>query len=281
MFKNSIFDDYKKIGVSVHEASAELSMIMEYLNIDPLKDIKYGDFTKAEKEKINDIVEKRIKTQQPLQQILGFGYFMGEKFLVNKNTLIPRPETEILVRECSKLVSKDSKVLDIGTGTGCIAIEIRKLTGAKVDAVDISEHAIQLARKNAQNHNVHCNFIISDLFSEIKGKYDLIVSNPPYIPISQKDTLSLTVKKYEPEIALYAKDALGIEFYEKIINSAVTFLNNGGYLAFELGINQYQHIEKLFSPQGFSNIKIFKDLDNIERVTIAQHFLKNSFQENL
>ena len=206
---------------------------------------------------------------------------MGERFLVNENVLIPRPETEILVKECSKLISKDSKVLDIGTGTGCIAIEISKLTGAEVDAVDISEHAVELAKKNAQKHNVNCNFYVSDLFCNVKNKYDLIVSNPPYIPISQKDTLSLTVKNFEPDIALFTKDEFGTEFYEKIIKSSVTFLNNGGYLAFELGISQFGHVEKLLKQQDFSNIKFFKDLDNIERVTIAQHFLKNSFQDNL
>ena len=137
------------------------------------------------------------------------------------------------------------------------------------------------AKENAKRHGAKCNFFVSDLFSNINKKYDLIVSNPPYIPIRQKNTLSLTVKNFEPHNALFAKDIYGIEFYEKIINQSVTFLNKNGYLAFELGKGQYNYVRELFLRQNFSNIKIFKDLDNIERVTITQYFKKNSFQDNV
>ena len=281
MFKRKIFEEYKKIGIIGNEVSAEFNMILDSLNIDPIKEIKDGSFSESEKKAVLKIVEKRIQTQKPLQQILGFGYFMGEKFLVDKYTLIPRPETEILVNECLNLVSKNSRVLDIGTGTGCIAIQIAKFSGAKVDAIDISEHAIKTAKKNAKLHQVDCNFFVSDLFSNINHTYDLIVSNPPYIPISQKVSLDYKVRNFEPHAALFAKDSLGIEFYEKIINTSVTFLNNRSFLAFELGIGQFSFVNELLKAQGFSNIKNFKDLDNIERVTMAQHFKKNSFQDNL
>lgn len=271
MFKKKIFELYKTIGLNTNEASAEISMILDYLNIDKKREITDG-FSDEERRKIAEIVDKRVKTNCPLQYITGFAYFMGEKYFVDKNTLIPRPETEILVKACSKLVNKNSKVLDIGTGTGCIAIEIAKITNAKVDAIDISENALKIAQKNAKLHNVKCIFLKSDLFSNVKDKYDLIVSNPPYIPIKDIYKLSDVVKNYEPHDALFANDEYGIEFYEKIIKTSVTFLNNNGFLCFEIGINQTDIVSKILATKGFSEIKIIRDLNNIERVTIAKHF---------
>ena len=153
----------------------------------------------------------------PLQHIVGFGYFMGEKFFVNKHTLIPRPETEILVQECLKLIKPGAKILDVGTGTACIAIEISKNVEVMVDAVDISEKVLEIAKENAKLHNANCNFIQSDLFSNIKGKYDFIISNPPYIPIKDIENISDTVKNYEPNSSLFTKDELWIEFYLEFV----------------------------------------------------------------
>ena len=206
----------------------------------------------------------------PLQYILGFGYFMGEKYFVGKSTLIPRPETEILVRECAKLVGSISKVLDIGTGSGCIAIGISKLTGAEVDGIDISEGALNIARKNAEIHNVKCNFFYSDLFSAVREKYDLIVSNPPYIPVKEIENIENIVKNFEPHAALFVNDEFGIEFYEKITENSFTFLNKNGYLCFEVGINQSQKISEILQKKGFTDVKIIKDFDNTERVIIAK-----------
>lgn len=271
MFKKQIFDLYKNIDIPINEISAEISMILDYLSINPLKEYKDG-FSKKEEEKILEIVKKRIETGMPLQYILGFGYFMGEKFFVNHNTLIPRPETEILVKECTKLINKDSLILDIGTGSGCIAISISKLTGAKVDGVDISKGAINVAKKNAKYHNTECHFYYSDIFSKVDKKYDLIVSNPPYIPEKDKETIENNVKNFEPHAALFAKDEFGIEFYEKIINQSVTFLNKNGYLCFEFGMNQSSLICNILLRKGFSNIKKIKDFDDKDRVIIAKFF---------
>ncbi len=281
MFRQQIFDMYSTIGADKNEASAEINMILDYLEIDSLKELKGVDYTEDEKKNIKNIVKRRIETQIPLQYITGFGYFMGEKFSVNKYTLIPRPETEILVLECAKLVNKNSRILDIGTGSGCIAISLAKMTGAEIDAIDISEHALCVARENAKNKNVSCNFFKSDLFSNVKDKYDLIVSNPPYIPKKDFYTLSKTVADYEPHAALFTNDEFGMEFYKKIIFDSVTFLNNGGYLCFEAGINQAPKISMELEKNGYTNISTVKDINNIERVTIAQHFKKNTFQYNL
>ena len=269
MFKKKVFDLYKNLNMPVNEVSAEFLMILDYLKINPIKEIKEG-FSKSEEENILKIVTKRAETGMPLQYILGFGYFMGEKYYVDKNTLIPRPETEILVRECANLLNKESKVLDIGTGSGCIAIGISNLTGAKVDGVDISDAALKIARKNAKLHNADCNFFYSDLFSEVSGKYDLIVSNPPYIPAKDIDNTENIVKNFEPHAALFTKDDFGIEFYEKIIKKSFTFLNKNCYLSFEIGMNQADKISKILLEYGYTNIKIIKDLDNSERVIIAK-----------
>lgn len=271
MFKKEIFKKYKELGLTNNDISAELSMIYDYLEINPVNEFKSG-LSQAEIEKIIKIVNKRCHTQKPLQQILGFGYFMGEKFFVNNNTLIPRPETEILVKHCANLISKNSKVLDIGTGTGCIAIELNKLTNAECDAVDISKKALSVAKKNNKYHNTACRFFYSDLFSNVKKKYDLIVSNPPYIPKNAVSSVNTDVLRFEPHLALFTNDSFGIEFYKRIINDSFTFLNNNGYLAFELGINQYSLVKEYLEEKGFLNIQIFKDLDNIERIIISKKF---------
>ena len=275
MFKNEIFELYKKSGMTINEISAEYSMILDYLSINALKEIKDG-LSGDEKEKIINIVKKRTETGMPLQYIVGFGYFMGKKFFVNQNTLIPRPETEILVRECAKLVTKNIRVLDIGTGSGCIAIGLSKLTGAKVDGIDISNEALIIARKNAKLHNVDCNFFYSDLFTNVGEKYDFIVSNPPYIPISTIDTLEEHVKNFEPHAALFANDEFGIEYYKKIIEQSFTFLNKNGYLCFEAGLNQAGRISEILLENGFNDIRVVKDFDNTDRVIIAK-FCKKHF----
>ena len=269
MLKRKIYDEYKKLGIPQNEVNAEFNMILDYLNIDSLRVIKDG-FTAEEIKKIEEIVTKRIQSTKPLQHILGFGYFMGEKFFVNENTLIPRPETEILVSECSKLVDEKSHVLDIGTGSGCISISLAKLTCAKVDAVDISSNALEIAKKNAKFHKVNVNFFQSDLFSNVKNKYDLIVSNPPYIPISKRNELDDVVKNFEPHAALFANDEFGIDFYEKIISKAATFLNKTGYVGLELGINQAERVAEIFSQYGFKSPTIINDFDNIKRVIISK-----------
>lgn len=221
--------------------------------------------------KINLLIEKRLKTRAPIQHLLGYGYFMGEKFIVNPDVLIPRPETELLVNAVSKLNAET--ILDIGTGSGCIAIMLKKLTNKNITACDISAKSLEIARKNAENINVKVDFVESDLFSNIKKSFDIIVSNPPYIPYSEHHALDIEVKEHEPHLALFASDESGVEFYEKIIKNSHKHLNQGGFLAFEIGIGQAKAICELLKNNNFSKIQVLQDLAKIDRIIIAQkHF---------
>lgn len=258
-------------GIEKSEAQAEIDFILKYV-----LNIKFEDIILGKKiddnlfEKAFEIVKKRATTKQPLMQILGFTIFMDNKFLVSKDTLIPRVETELLIKTCQHLVNKNSKVLDIGCGTGIISIMLNKLTNCNVDSCDISSEALKIAKANSQNLNTNVKFFKSDLFENIQDKYDLIVSNPPYIPIKEMEKLQKEVKDFEPHQALFANDEQGIDFYKKIIQNSRKFLNKSGFLAFEIGINQSILVEDLFLSNNFQNVKIYKDLNNIERVITAQ-----------
>ncbi len=191
-----------------------------------------------EVERIREMV-KRKGNGEPLQYINGYEYFYGLKFNVNKNVLIPRPDTEILVEEClSKIKKVDRpKILDIGTGSGAISVAIGKnREDSQILAADISKEAIETAKINSEeNHVKNIKFVESDVFSNINyRKFDLIVSNPPYIPEYEYIELMREVKDFEPKLALTAEDD-GYYFYKKIILSAWEYLNDSGILAFETG----------------------------------------------
>lgn len=258
-------------GIEKQEAQAEVDFILKYV-----LNIKFEDIILGKKiddkliKKAFEIVKKRAETKQPLMHILGFTIFMDNKFLVSKDTLIPRAETELLIKTCQNLVNKNSKVLDIGCGTGIISIMLNKLTNCFMDSCDISFEALEIAKANSENLKAKVTFFQSDLFQNIQNNYDLIVSNPPYIPLKIKETLQDEVKKYEPHNALFANDDLGIDFYKKIIKSSSKYLTPSGYIAFELGINQAAYVKELFLNNNFKNIQIYEDLNNIERVVTAQ-----------
>lgn len=265
----------------IAEYKAEAKLIIESVSGLSKEDIILGSKIQN-KDKIIEIALKRAQALEPIQYILGFSYFMGEKYFVNNSVLIPRDETELLVNQAfEKLKNKQGKinVLDIGTGSGCISIELAKkllLKNPEIDieilAVDISLDAIQLALKNVQKFDLVRKIIFrkSDLFSKIRDceKFDLVVSNPPYIPIKEKSSLQKELS-FEPETALFAYDNDGIEFYKKIIANAPNYLKQGGFLAFELGINQGSLVETLLKD-NFKNIEIIKDLAKIDRVISAQ-----------
>ncbi len=226
-------------------------------------------------EKITALANLRAKTRKPIQHLLGYGYFMDEKYIVNESVLIPRDETEILVRKGFELLKKRSgkiNILDIGTGSGCISCALAKLLknfDAEILAVDVSADAIITAMENVSRLDLVRKVILrkSDLFSKIRNceKFDLIISNPPYIPISQKENLQFEVKNFDPELALFAKDEQGIEFYKKIIEKAPYFLKKDGFLAFELGIGQKNPVQKMME-KDFCEIGFEKDLAGIYRV---------------
>lgn len=263
-------------GIEQNEANAEVKLLIErFCNLTAV-DIVMGK--KLDSSKLEEVKEKakyRVKTRIPVQQIIGYGYFMNEKFKVTKDTLIPRDETEFLVRISSDIINKNNfkKILDIGTGTGCIACMITKYTPAEVLAVDISRDALQIALDNVTHLGLTKKVLLrkSDLFSNVKDgeKFEMIVSNPPYIPLKEKENIQKEVT-FEPEIALYTNDDDGIEFYDKIICQSEKFLIKNGYIAFEIGLGQSDKVKNLFEKYGYGNISITKDLAGIDRVITAQ-----------
>lgn len=271
-----LIQDIEKIltdsGIEPNEAKVEVRLLIEYFAGYSLVDILMGK--KLTEDKLKIVEEKaklRAKTHEPIQYIIGLADFMGEKFLVNKDVLIPRDETELLVRKAIEIIKENNfkMVLDMCTGSGCIACMIAKLTNSQAMGVDISTEAIHTAFKNMEKFGLYNRAIFrkSDIYSKIREdeKFDLIVSNPPYIPPKEKETIQEEVS-YEPDLALYTTDEKGLAFYEKIIKDAPKFLNKGGYLMFELGIGQSTSVAQLMKKAGFENIKVLKDLANIDRV---------------
>ncbi len=277
MYRKSFIDTYLKNDFSFEEAKSEIDFILEILFDFQYKDFLLGkSLNNNQIAKIEKVIEERVRTKRPIQQILGQAFFYGRRFFVNNKTLIPRPETELLVCEVLELSKKiaQPKILDIGTGTGCIPITLR-LENRNVIAhsVDVSLLAIEIAKKNALFHNVLTNisFFKSNLFENVNEKYNIIVSNPPYIPIKEKESLQTEVRDFDPALALFAYDELGIEFYKRIIENSKNYIEKNGYIAFELGINQACYVKELFEQNNFKDIKIVKDYNSIERVIIAKN----------
>ncbi len=262
-------------GIEPNEANTEVKMLLEHFANYGVKDIVMGNKLTDEKLRIvQEKAELRAKTRQPIQHIIGFADFMGEKFIVNQSVLIPRDETEILVRKAIEIINKNNfkMALDVGTGSGCIACMIAKYTDCQIIGLDISSDALNTALDNASKLNLFNKAIFrkSDVFSNIKDgeKFDIIISNPPYIPPLEKANIQ-TYVKFDPELALYTTDETGLEFYEKITKNAPKILNSKGYLLFELGIGQSSDVKSIMEKSGFSNIEIIKDLAGIDRVIVG------------
>lgn len=261
-------------GIEKNEANAEVKMLIEHFCGYSAVDIVMGK--RLDEGKLSIVKEKaqlRARTRMPIQQILGFAYFMGDKFKVSKDTLIPRDETEILARKAIDIINKNNlkSALDIGTGTGILACTIAKYTLSKSTALDVSDNALKIAEENIKNLDLSekVKTLKSNLFEKVSEKYDLIVSNPPYIPLSEKATIQKEVT-FDPDLALYTKDEKGLEFYEKISKNAKNYLNKNGYLLFEMGLGQSEDIKQTLEQEGYKNIQIEKDLAGIDRVIIAQ-----------
>lgn len=226
--------------------------------------------SKAELQKIRDAINLRIK-HMPLSKIFGFTEFYGMKFYVDKNVLSPRPETELVCEEAIKLINSHNfkKVLDLCTGSGAIAITIAKNTKTKVEACDISRSALKIAEKNAKNLGAKVTFFESNMFSGLKknSKFDIIVSNPPYIATKEIQLLDVEVKNYDPHISLDGGED-GLDFYRVIAQTSSIFLKNDGKLILEIGEGEANAVKKLLSA-NFKNINIIKDYNNIQRIVIA------------
>ena len=276
MYRKIFIDKYLKNGFSFDEAKVEVDFALEVLFNYTYKDFMLGkSIEKWQLAKLEKVLNERISTHRPIQQIIGQAFFYGRKFFVDENTLVPRPETELLVQETLKLATKfeKPKILDIGTGTGCIPITlVVENENIVAESVDISFETIETAKKNVLLHNVFekVRLYQSDLFENVDGTYNIIVSNPPYIPIKDKETLQVEVRDYDPASALYTSDEYGVEFYIKIIEQAKKYLLPDGYLLFELGINQHIIVEKCLKDNGFSDINVVQDYNSIERIIIAK-----------
>lgn len=262
-------------GIEENEANVEVKMLLEYFANYGVKDIISGNKLTTEKlELVKEKAELRAKTRQPIQHIIGYADFMGEKFIVNPSVLIPRDETEFLVRKAIEIINKNNftMALDVGTGSGCIACMIAKYTQCQIIGLDISSDALNTALDNASKLNLFNKAIFrkSNIFSNVKPgeSFDIIVSNPPYIPPSEKENIQTEVK-FDPEQALFTEDEKGLEFYEKITKDAPRILNKGGYLLFELGIGQSNDVKSIMEKNGFQNIEIIKDLAGIDRVIVG------------
>lgn len=212
---------------------------------------------------INEAI-KKLEQGIPVQYIVGNVDFYGNIFEVNENVLIPRFETEELVSYTyEKIKSKSNlNIVDLGTGSGCIAITLSKLLNCEIDAVDISKEALEVAKRNNTNNNTKVNFYLGDMLEPLNKKYDVIISNPPYIAYDEQ--IMDIVKNNEPHLALYA-DNNGLACYEKILSTCKNYLNDKALIAFEIGQSQGKEIEKLAHKYLNCNVEIKKDLNNLDR----------------
>ena len=256
------------------EAESFFSLALEHYHGMKRSDLAMNPdaaFSPDEIEKWNNVLS-RLNEQIPIQYILGNAHFFGMEFFVDRNVLIPRPETEELVQWIlseAQSVTLSPKILDIGTGSGCIAIALAKnISKSHVDAVDISEAALEVAKKNAALNNASVNFAPADILQveTLEERYDIIVSNPPYVRILEKSTMLKNVLASEPHLALFVNDDDPLLFYRKIADLAVKHLTEDGLLYFE--INQYLGNEmiEMLENKGFTSIEIRQDIYGNDRM---------------
>ena len=204
----------------------------------------------------------RLKTYEPIQYVLGKTSFMDLEFKVNSSVLIPRPETEELVRLMLKEDLDGKEILDIGTGSGCIAISLAKnLPNAKITALDISKNALEVAKENAELNNVNIDFINADIFEyHSDKKYDVIVSNPPYVTESEKTLMIKNVLDFEPELALFVEDEYPLRYFEYIIEKSKNYIKKYGLIFFEINDIFEISLNQVISKKYNFKIQFFKDL---------------------
>ena len=235
-------------------------------------------FREMGEEEVREYLELigRRKKRIPLQHLTGEQEFMGLSFQVNRDVLIPRQDTELLVEEALKLLKPGMHVLDLCTGSGCIIISLERIgkergladeTGSFTGS-DISPGAVRTAMANAARHQARALFTESDLFEKLEGGYDMIISNPPYIRTAEE--LEEEVRCYDPLLALDGKED-GLHFYRRIIREAEGYLNPGGWLLFEIGYDQREAVTELMKQQGYRQIQVKKDLAGLDRVVIGRY----------
>ena len=213
-----------------------------------------------------ELAIKKRAEHIPLQYIVGETEFMGLKFKVNSNVLIPRQDTEILVEEAMRYLSDGMRILDICTGSGCILLSLLKYSNeCEGMGVDISEDALAVAGENAGRLGIQADFRQSDLLEKVEGRFDMIVSNPPYIETAVIETLMPEVREHEPMIALDGK-ADGLYFYRKIIEQCPAYMTRGARLFFEIGYDQGEAVKELMIQRGFTEVEVIQDYAKLNRV---------------
>ena len=227
----------------------------------------HGDreVSEAEEEQYRKALEQRA-VHVPLQHLLGYQEFMGLRFQVNEYVLIPRQDTEILVEEAMRYLHDGMRILDLCTGSGCILLSLLHYSNdCEGVGVDISQEALQVAVQNAELLGIRADFLKSDLYEKVTGKFDLLVSNPPYIERKVIPTLMEEVREYDPYIALDGGED-GLDFYRRIIGGAQDYLKRGGQILMEIGSGQAKAVSELLREAGFKEIDVCRDFAGLDRV---------------
>lgn len=279
-----LFMEYKKLyewglaklqNAGIDEAALDARLLLEYVcDTDRNTLLVHGERPVSEEEqsRYEEYIEKRER-HVPLQYITGEQEFMGLSFQVNENVLIPRQDTEILTEEALRELSDGMDVLDMCTGSGCILLSLLKYTNdCHGVGVDISEKALEVAEENNRRLGKDAVFLQSNLFEKVEGKFDVIVSNPPYIRSDVIPTLMEEVKTYEPMSALDGRED-GLYFYREIVKQAGGYLNRGGKLFFEIGCEQAEDVSKLLTDAGYKEVQVVKDLAGLDRVVWGSYLL--------
>ena len=263
----------------VTEAALDARLLLEYIcHTDRNELIVHADHNRSgmEEQFYRTVIEKRAE-RVPLQHITGEQEFMGLSFRVNEHTLIPRQDTEILVEEVLRHLHDGMKILDMCTGSGCILLSLLHYSnGCTGVGTDISQEALTVAKENGaklmeqdgtekESEGAVFRFVKSDLFENVEGKYDVIVSNPPYIPTGVIPSLMEEVRDYEPREALDGKED-GLFFYRRISSDARGFLKGGGYLFFEIGYDQAKEVSHIMESDGYRDVTVVKDFAGLDRV---------------
>lgn len=251
----------------IDEKDADYIMAYE-LNI-PITEIPFSiqDLSKKQYKSIIKKVKLRCK-HKPITKIFGKAYFCGLEFMVNKHVLSPRFDTEVLVEQALNYIKPNDRVLDLCTGSGCIAISIAKSVDAYVEGCDISKQALKVAKQNAKKYNVKVDMYQSNMFSKVQGKYNVIVSNPPYIETDVAKNLEKEVAEHDPMLALDGGND-GLDFYRQIARNIKNYLVNGGVLLLEIGYSQGKSVSALFKDIA-QETAVVKDYGGNDRVVIVK-----------
>ncbi|MDA3867392.1 MAG: peptide chain release factor N(5)-glutamine methyltransferase [Salinivirgaceae bacterium] len=278
MALEGIFLDFRKTLAATlgqNEADAMFFVVLEFLT-----GMNRTQFFIDRKQEVSADVKdqfqkilKRLSRNEPLQYVIGEAWFYGRRFVVDKNVLIPRPETEEIIGLVKRVCKPEARIIDLGTGSGCIAVTLAlECDNVSVTALDVSDGALQVAKQNARNCNVPLNFLQLDMLSPVAihvQQFDIIVSNPPYVTEGEKVQMNPNVLDHEPELALFVPNDNPLRFYSGIFMLAQKSLSVNGWLIVEINEKYGKQTADLFSL-CFENVEIIKDINNKDRFVMAQ-----------